>query len=121
MSRPVAIVTGAGSGIGAAIAARLAGRYDLILSHLDDDPDLRLVRAAAEERGATTTAVTGDLTNPATIELLSHEVDRAADRLEVLVSNAGAYPRIPWGALSLTRSDGRSRSTSSRTRPAPRS
>jgi NAD(P)-dependent dehydrogenase (short-subunit alcohol dehydrogenase family) len=99
--RPVALVTGAGSGIGAAIAVRLADRYDLILTHLNDDPDLHNVLAAVEQRGAATTAVTGDLTDPVTIEALAHELKHATDRLEVLVSNAGAYPRIPWNALDL--------------------
>jgi NAD(P)-dependent dehydrogenase (short-subunit alcohol dehydrogenase family) len=101
MSRPVALVTGAGSGIGAAIAARLADRYDLIITHLHDDPDLHNALATAEQRGAATLAVLGDLTDPLTINHLAHEVDHFADRLEVLVSNAGAYPRIPWNALDL--------------------
>jgi NAD(P)-dependent dehydrogenase (short-subunit alcohol dehydrogenase family) len=101
VARPVAIVTGAGSGIGAAIARRLADRYDLILAHLHDDPDLHSLIAAVEQRGAATAVVTGDLTEARTIDALTHEVERAGDRLEVLVSNAGAYPRIPWNTLDL--------------------
>jgi NAD(P)-dependent dehydrogenase (short-subunit alcohol dehydrogenase family) len=101
VTRPVAIVTGAGSGIGAAVAVRLADRYDLILAHLHDDPDLHNVLAAVEQRGAATVAVAGDLTDSMTVDTLAHEVEHADDRLEVLVSNAGAYPRIPWNALDL--------------------
>lgn len=101
MTRPVAIVTGAGSGIGAAVAVRLADRYDLILAHLHDNPDLRGVLAAVEQRGAATVAVAGDLTDSMTVDALAHEVEHAGDRLEVLVSNAGAYPRIPWNVLDL--------------------
>ncbi len=101
MARPVAIITGAGSGIGAAIAARLASRYDLILTHRQDDQDLDDVLATVEMQGAGTVAVTGDLTDPMTIDMLGHEIDHAADRLEVFISNAGAYPRIPWHDLNL--------------------
>lgn len=101
MARPIAIVTGAGSGIGAAIAARLASRYDLILTHLHNDPDLHTVQATVEQLGATTVAVTGDLTDHLTTDALAHTIDHADDRLEVLVSNAGTYPRIPWNTLDL--------------------
>ncbi|WP_298331075.1 SDR family oxidoreductase [Haloactinopolyspora sp.] len=101
MTRPVAIVTGAGSGIGAAIAKRLSDRYDLIISHLNDDADLQDVLTTVEQRGAAAVAVLGDLTDPATIDTLAREVQESTDRLEVLVSNAGAYPRIAWNALDL--------------------
>jgi NAD(P)-dependent dehydrogenase (short-subunit alcohol dehydrogenase family) len=101
VARPVAVVTGAGSGIGAAIAARLASRHDLILTHRQPDQDLDNVLATVERQGANATVVTGDLTDPSTIDSLGHEIDHAADRLQVLVSNAGAYPRIPWHHMNL--------------------
>lgn len=96
MDRPTAIVTGAGSGIGAAISTRLAARYDLILTHLEPGPDLDAVAASARQAGAELTTVTGDLTNSTTMGALAQTIRGAADRLEVVVSNAGAYPRTPW-------------------------
>lgn len=102
MNRPIAIVTGAGSGIGAAIAMRLAHRHDLIITHLQDDPGLRHVTKSIAAAGANTTVVTGDLTDPSTMDALNHEIDRWGTRLATLVCNAGAYPRIPWIDLDLT-------------------
>jgi NAD(P)-dependent dehydrogenase (short-subunit alcohol dehydrogenase family) len=101
VARPAAIVTGAGSGLGAAIAARLANRYDMILTHLHEDTDLEDTLAQVKLQGATVATVTGDLTNAATIDALGREIDQTAGRLEALVSNAGAYPRIPWNDLDL--------------------
>lgn len=101
MPRPVAAVTGAGTGIGAAIAARLADRYDLILTHLANDNDLRHVAGRAEQAGATVKTVTGDLTEDRTLHALHAEIHTAADRLTVLVSNAGSYPRIPWRNMDI--------------------
>ena len=46
-------------------------------------------------------AVVGDLTAPKTIDLLRAEIDHVADRLEVLISNAGEYPRTAWRDLDI--------------------
>lgn len=101
MSRPVAIVTGAGSGIGAAIAVRLAASHDLILTHLSSDNGLQRVVEDSEQAGSAVTTVTGDLTTDATLLGLDQRINWAADRLAVLVSNAGAYPRTPWRDLDI--------------------
>ncbi|WNV86682.1 SDR family oxidoreductase [Umezawaea sp. Da 62-37] len=95
-ARARAAITGAGSGIGAAIAEHLAANHDLLLTHLRLGPDLDAVTAACARRGAAVDVVTGDLTTPggltaASTALLDH-------RPAVLVCAAGAYPRIPWQA-----------------------
>ncbi|GAB3138463.1 hypothetical protein GCM10027290_05910 [Micromonospora sonneratiae] len=101
MNREVAIVTGAGGGIGAAIAARLAADFDLVLAHRHDDDDLGAVVESAHQRGARTSTIIGDLTRSTTQAMFQSTVDAHADRLVAVVSNAGAYPRIPWHELDL--------------------
>jgi NAD(P)-dependent dehydrogenase (short-subunit alcohol dehydrogenase family) len=95
-ARPLIIVTGAGTGIGASIAASLAPHHDLLLTHLRDDADIAAVAERAVRQGASVRSVTGDLTDPGTIAALRQEVERSARPVRGLISNAGAYPRIPW-------------------------
>jgi NAD(P)-dependent dehydrogenase (short-subunit alcohol dehydrogenase family) len=101
VSRPVAVVTGAGSGIGAAIARRLAPSHDLLATHLTDGPDIAHVADRVHARGGQFEVVFGDLTADDTIDRLGTAIHRHGPRLQALVCNAGAYPRIPW--LQLTR------------------
>ncbi|MEV0006099.1 SDR family oxidoreductase [Micromonospora sp. NPDC050980] len=96
MSRPVAVITGAGTGIGAAIAARLSADFDLVLTHRHDDTDLAAVVEAARRHGTQTHTITGDLTAADTQTALRAAIEQHATRLTALISNAGAYPRIPW-------------------------
>jgi NAD(P)-dependent dehydrogenase (short-subunit alcohol dehydrogenase family) len=95
-ARSLVIITGAGTGIGASIAARLAPDHDLLLTHLHDDSDIAAVAERAAREGASVTTITGDLTDPGTIAALQQEAERATRPIHGLVSNAGAYPRIPW-------------------------
>lgn len=94
--RPLTVVTGAGTGIGAAIASRLAPDHDLLLTHLHEDADIAAVAERATRMGASVTTITGDLTDPGTTTALRQQAERATRPVRGLVSNAGAYPRIPW-------------------------
>jgi NAD(P)-dependent dehydrogenase (short-subunit alcohol dehydrogenase family) len=95
-TRPLVVVTGAGTGIGASVASRLAPDHDLLLTHLQDDGDIAAVAERARRTGASVTTITGDLTEPDTITALRQETERADRPVHGLVSNAGAYPRVPW-------------------------
>jgi NAD(P)-dependent dehydrogenase (short-subunit alcohol dehydrogenase family) len=87
----VALVTGAGSGLGGAIALRFAEAGARVAAHY------RASRGGAEalaERigGGRAIAIGGDLTKePDARALVARTVD-AFGRLDVLVNNAGAYP-----------------------------
>ncbi|GAA4813457.1 SDR family NAD(P)-dependent oxidoreductase [Nocardioides caeni] len=81
MSRPVAVVTGASSGIGAAAARQLAGAgFEVVCAARRAD---RVEALAAEIDGR---AVVCDVTDPASVAALADEV---GPRLAVLVNNAG--------------------------------
>jgi NAD(P)-dependent dehydrogenase (short-subunit alcohol dehydrogenase family) len=99
--RNIAIVTGAGGGIGAAISRRLASRYDLIVCNLSADSNLKAVISISEELGAHINVVVGDLTRSTVIEELRAEINKRPDSIEVLVCNAGYYPRVAWDDLDL--------------------
>lgn len=95
-ARPLAVVTGAGSGIGAAIARRLADHHDLLLHHRDDSTDGDPVVQDCRRRGAEVRLLAGDLATPTGRTALVDQVRRAGSAVRTVVSCAGAYPRIPW-------------------------
>jgi NAD(P)-dependent dehydrogenase (short-subunit alcohol dehydrogenase family) len=79
MSRPVAIVTGAGGGIAGASALALArDGHDLVLLDVDAEA-LARTATGARHAGARTIELTGDATDP---QLLSDALDHARDELD---------------------------------------
>lgn len=83
-SQPVAVVTGASSGIGAASARALAGAgYHVVLGARRAD---RLAEVAAEVGG---TAVPLDVTDQRSVDGLAARVRDEFGRCDVLVNNAG--------------------------------
>ena len=81
---PINVVVGAASGIGAAVAARLAARGRLIVA----DIDLSGVAAVAEELGDDVHAVACDITNADDVRRLAANVEL----LGALVVTAGVSP-----------------------------
>src|ERR1700732_1949984 len=88
-NRPVALVTGASSGIGAALARELVRHgHDLVLSARSLAP----MEALAEEvrgLGAATTIIPTDLAGRGAAAALVREIAAAGVEIEVLVNNAG--------------------------------
>ncbi len=87
---PVAIVTGAGSGIGRAIARRLAeaGYRVALAGRREATLNETLAELPAEVGGF---AVPTDVTEPDSVEALFDAVVERAGRLDVLVNNAGVF------------------------------
>jgi len=84
----IAIVTGAGSGIGRAIAATFAAQGARVFVLERDagaaDETVEAIRAA----GGTTAAVACDVANADSVAAAFERVDAAAGRLDILVNNA---------------------------------
>jgi NAD(P)-dependent dehydrogenase (short-subunit alcohol dehydrogenase family) len=84
---PVAVITGAGQGIGRRTAEVLAGKgYALALNDIRSvESTLESVRAA----GAEVIEVLGDVSSETDVERISLAVDRHYGRVDLLVNNAG--------------------------------
>jgi NAD(P)-dependent dehydrogenase (short-subunit alcohol dehydrogenase family) len=95
-TNPVALVTGAGRGIGREVAAQLAGRgYDVILSARDPSAAARGASEVAERTSARVSPLTLDVADPASIAAAAESLGRDPGRLDVLVNNAGVG--TDWG------------------------
>lgn len=92
MSKPVAIVTGAGTGIGQAAAMMFADRgYDVVAVDLNPD-----ALQWATARGILT--ITGDVSEESTAERMVSAALETHGRLDAVVLNAGIARRSEWEA-----------------------
>ena len=97
----VAIVTGAGSGVGKAAAmALLADGYSVVLAGRRVEPlQAVIAESGAGQRGL---AVSTDVSKPADVEALFAAAVKAFGRVDVLFNNAGVNaPGIPLEDLTL--------------------
>ncbi|HEV3340064.1 MAG TPA: glucose 1-dehydrogenase [Pirellulales bacterium] len=88
----VAIVTGASKGIGAEIAREFAAEgAAVVVNYASSKQGADRVVADIVRGGGKASAIQADMTKPDHIERLFAEAQRAFDKLDVLVNNAGIY------------------------------
>jgi 3-oxoacyl-[acyl-carrier protein] reductase len=86
----VAIVTGASSGIGRAIAERLAQDGAMVIVHYGKSADkAKAVVAGIEAKGGKAVAIQADLSKIAEVRRLVQDTMKRFGRLDILVNNAG--------------------------------
>ena len=101
MTRPVALITGGGRGIGAATAKRLAADgYDVLLTYNTSSKPAEMVVDEIRERGDDALAVKVDCANTGEVGLLGIHPWMARG-IDVLVLNHGAYDRVAASDMSM--------------------
>ncbi|HXK06593.1 MAG TPA: SDR family oxidoreductase [Verrucomicrobiae bacterium] len=98
----VALVTGAGSGIGRAVSLKLqAAGYDVVLAGRRKERLDATVAAAAGGAGSSMLAVPADVGRPDSVRELFARAKEAYGRLDVLFNNAGTgTPGVPMEDLT---------------------
>jgi 3-oxoacyl-[acyl-carrier protein] reductase len=92
----IALVTGAGRGLGRAIAKALAQEgASLILNYHESDQGGREAAQDAARFGGRAIAVRADVSRASDVRTLFEEVRRTFGRLDILVNNAGVFSPVP--------------------------
>lgn len=100
-SPTVIVITGAGSGIGAAIARRLATPNTALLLHTRGNREgLETVAAACRAKGADVSLAFGDLSTPDVAASVITSARSAFGPADIVVSNAGVAHKSRFGEMT---------------------
>ena len=90
MANKAALVTGGGTGIGAAVVLALAkAGYDVAINYSRSEGPAKAVAAQAEKAGVKAITIKCDVSNDKSVRAMLAEVEKTFGRLDVLVNNAG--------------------------------
>src|SRR5436190_685130 len=104
LSGKIVLVTGAQQGIGRAIALRCAAAgADVAINWLDDEGEAQALAGEIRADGRRALTVQADMARLAEVEAMVATVEDQLGPIDVLVNNAGVFPRVPF--LELTERD----------------
>jgi NAD(P)-dependent dehydrogenase (short-subunit alcohol dehydrogenase family) len=93
----IVLVTGAQQGIGRAVALRFAQEgADVALNFLDDKPAAESAAAQIAALGRRACTIAADVSRPEEARRLIATAERDLGPIDVLVNNAGIFPRAPF-------------------------
>jgi 3-oxoacyl-[acyl-carrier protein] reductase len=96
----VALVTGGGTGLGKAVATRLAAAgAQVAVNYAHSREEAEATAAELEAAGGRAIAVQGDVSDPEAVAAMTSEVERSLGPVDVLVASAGTTAYVPFGQL----------------------
>ena len=94
-ARPVALITGAATGIGRSAAAALAGAgYDVVINYSRSEQAAQETSALAKAKGANTLLFQCDVSDDPSVRKMLAAVEKGFGRLDALVNNAGTTSNV---------------------------
>lgn len=100
LTSSTALVTGAGRGLGRAIAVHLAELGAAVVAADIDGESAKRTAAAVEEAGPPAMAVEMDVSDPESVAAGVDDAEREMGGFSILVNNAGIDRTVPIGELS---------------------
>jgi len=93
--KPVALITGAATGIGRAAAVALAeAGYDVAINYSRSEQAARETASLAQAKGAKTLLFQGDVSDDPSVRKMIAAVEKEFGRLDALVNNAGTTSNV---------------------------